>query len=65
MNNNQIEVTVKARITENKNGNLVITLIMDEYDAETLVIENGTLPRGIISKVVAQVNEVTTPILEA
>lgn len=55
MNFDRTEVTVKARITENKKGKLVITLIMDEYDAETLVVENGEMPKGIISKVIAEV----------
>lgn len=51
------EATVKAEISEQKNGLLHIKLIMDSIQKEDLLLEWGKTPSGIFSTVIDIIEE--------
>ena len=43
---------IQADIEENKNRKLIVTLWLSEKEKELFLLNNGTMPRGVVSKVV-------------
>jgi len=46
------EITIKAKLIENKKRKIRIILEMDRYDMDKFILQSGKQPRGIFSQVV-------------